>query len=398
MRVAFIAVTLLLLGAVSAPPPAGAQHPMGGGSSAVGQELAASAHRTLGCFNCHRRARAARPRGTHAWPVTPPRRSTSRKVLMAWRFGVTPSVPTCVSCHGSHGVKSARSSDAPTSRSEQPATRGTCHRKASAEFLAGVHGEALLRAARSPTPACTTCHGRHLAATSATPRSPVSTTALPDTCGACHVIAHLQFGRSVHGSAVARSVPHAPTCATCRGAHAIDPVTAAYAPTSGLRVAGETCARCHASVRIAEMHDLPVKVVEDFRGSYHRVVGARGDRRVANCASCRGAHEIRPSSNPFSRTYPANLARTCGGRLTASRQAKTRDEEIKLAGAKAMFWGVAPPWNLLLGAGLGVWLILTPSVLGNGLGRPQRPPRWRPDRDRRGDRRRPCGAAKPPRG
>jgi nucleoside-diphosphate-sugar epimerase/uncharacterized membrane protein len=33
--------------------------------------------------------------------------------------------------------------------------------------------------------------------------------------------------------------------------------------------------------------------------------------------------------------------------------------------AKAMVWGVALPWNLLLGAGLGIWLMLAPSVLGS---------------------------------
>ena len=32
--------------------------------------------------------------------------------------------------------------------------------------------------------------------------------------------------------------------------------------------------------------------------------------------------------------------------------------------AKAMVWGVALPWNLLLTAGLGVWLMLAPTVLG----------------------------------
>ena len=32
--------------------------------------------------------------------------------------------------------------------------------------------------------------------------------------------------------------------------------------------------------------------------------------------------------------------------------------------AKAMVWGVAMPWNLLLTVGLGLWLMLTPSVLG----------------------------------
>ena len=33
--------------------------------------------------------------------------------------------------------------------------------------------------------------------------------------------------------------------------------------------------------------------------------------------------------------------------------------------AKAMVWGVAMPWNLLLSVGLGVWLMLAPSVLGS---------------------------------
>lgn len=33
--------------------------------------------------------------------------------------------------------------------------------------------------------------------------------------------------------------------------------------------------------------------------------------------------------------------------------------------AKAMAWGVAVPWNLLLSAGFGVWVMLTPSVLGS---------------------------------
>jgi nucleoside-diphosphate-sugar epimerase/uncharacterized membrane protein len=33
--------------------------------------------------------------------------------------------------------------------------------------------------------------------------------------------------------------------------------------------------------------------------------------------------------------------------------------------AKAMVWGVAMPWNLLLCVGLGVWLMLAPSVLGS---------------------------------
>jgi cytochrome b subunit of formate dehydrogenase len=60
------------------------------------------------------------------------------------------------------------------------------------------------------------------------------------------------------------------------------------------------------------MHDLPIEVVRDFRGSFHGLAGAAGDRRVANCASCHGYHDIQPSISPLSRIYPANLGTTCG--------------------------------------------------------------------------------------
>ena len=36
-----------------------------------------------------------------------------------------------------------------------------------------------------------------------------------------------------------------------------------------------------------------------------------------------------------------------------------------VVGGKAMVWGVALPWNLLLSAAVGVWLMLTPSALGS---------------------------------
>jgi hypothetical protein len=36
-----------------------------------------------------------------------------------------------------------------------------------------------------------------------------------------------------------------------------------------------------------------------------------------------------------------------------------------VVGVKAMVWGVAMPWNLLLSVGIGVWLVFTPSALGS---------------------------------
>lgn len=308
-----MAVMVGVLGLLSARAVT-AEHGMEGGADTVRSELAESVHRNLGCGSCHgmpehapaggpqascggchERAAAAFARGPHG---------------VALRRGAS-DAPTCVSCHGSHGVKPARAEGSPASPWRVPVTCGRCHRQAADEFMASAHGRALVaRAAGAPS--CAACHGAHEAAGALTPSSRVARSRVADTCGTCHVEARLEFGRSVHGTAVVRGVLHAPTCTTCHGVHAIPAPQGPRSPTSTLRVAGETCARCHASVRITEMHDLPDAVVQDFRGSFHGLAGAAGDRRVANCASCHGFHEIRPSSSPFSRTNPENLGRTCG--------------------------------------------------------------------------------------
>jgi len=46
--------------------------------------------------------------------------------------------------------------------------------------------------------------------------------------------------------------------------------------------------------------------------SYHGLAVAQGSVKAANCASCHGAHEILPSSDPRSSINPKNLEKTCG--------------------------------------------------------------------------------------
>jgi nucleoside-diphosphate-sugar epimerase/uncharacterized membrane protein len=52
-----------------------------------------------------------------------------------------------------------------------------------------------------------------------------------------------------------------------------------------------------------------------------------------------------------------------GGKLRAAPDAVAIRPDV--VSAKAMVWGVALPWNLLVSAGLGVWLMLTPYLLGS---------------------------------
>ena len=133
-----------------------------------------------------------------------------------------------------------------------------------------------------------------------------------ETCGSCHKRALNAYLLSVHAVAFRRGTPHTATCIECHGSHSVQAIKNSEAPTSKLLVSTETCARCHGALSLTAMHRLPPNVVPDYRASFHGLFAALGDQRVANCASCHGYHEIRPSWDPLSTVNRANLGQTCG--------------------------------------------------------------------------------------
>ncbi|MGE3843878.1 MAG: hypothetical protein AB7I50_20080 [Vicinamibacterales bacterium] len=119
-----------------------------------------------------------------------------------------------------------------------------------------------------------------------------------DDCLACHSDPDL---KRANGSSVA-----------------VEPTRLAASVHGQLQLA---CVDCHADLATAELphaeklqpaqcvscHDEPVA---RFAASVHGTAATQG--RAVSCASCHGAHDILPSSEPTSRTYHLNLAGTCG--------------------------------------------------------------------------------------
>ncbi len=73
---------------------------------------------------------------------------------------------------------------------------------------------------------------------------------------------------------------------------------------------------------------------ETFSDSYHGLAVEGGSVAVANCASCHGAHNIKPSSDSTSTISKANVVKTCGGchpgankRFTVGKIHITRQDE-----------------------------------------------------------------------
>ena len=317
---ASLLVGFLALVGATAPAVAQGEHvPEGvGGTAAVAaaDALRASVHRQLSCMSCHGEHFSPIDRGAQLL-VCGRCHTVAAQQLQSQAHGRALAAgaevaPTCVGCHGSHGVTSRWDPTSRTHFTQVSQQCGSCHLDALEDFTAGIHGQ------RRPGPAvpnaatCVSCHGAHAVGGTGDAESSTARRRVAMTCAPCHQDAFHGYRVSAHAVAVAAGDPHAPTCVDCHRPHRTAAIDAVDSPVSALRVSEETCARCHESVELTERHGVPIEVVGDFRDSFHGLVLAAGDRRVANCASCHGTHEIRPASDPLSTVHRDNLDTTCG--------------------------------------------------------------------------------------
>lgn len=155
-----------------------------------------------------------------------------------------PNVAECVSCHGSHDIRSAKDVKSKVYATNIPQTCATCHSNAEYmkpyriptnqydQFVSSVHGQALLVKKDVGAPACNSCHGNHGA-------TPPGVSSISKVCGTCHALNADLFAVSPHKKAFDdRKLPE---CETCHGNHAIIAAT-----NQLLGVTGEAvCSRCH---------------------------------------------------------------------------------------------------------------------------------------------------------
>jgi cytochrome b subunit of formate dehydrogenase len=207
----------------------------------------------------------------------------------------------CVKCHPGREAY-------PHPAGLKNATCETCHAAVVGDQRRSVHAEAARRGVAA-APDCGVCHGGVHEVKLA--RSVEFHRQVPDLCGMCHGEILAQFNASVHGAALAKGRPEAPVCTSCHGEHAILPASRAESTIFPTRIP-ETCGQCHGNVRLSRRYGLPADRLVSFEASYHGLAARAGSITVANCASCHGAHDVLPSSNPDSRIHPRNLGKTCG--------------------------------------------------------------------------------------
>ncbi len=151
---------------------------------ALGAVLTAHPPEKLGeargsCARCHPAQQRAYVEGAHGAPGSGPGTGIA-----------PPAPPSCVTCHGSHGVRPAGSRAFVVALADRCSG---CHAERGEEFYErNYHGKETLLGRRDVA-VCTDCHGAHTILGAEDPRSPVSPPNRLATCRRCHPGATANF-------------------------------------------------------------------------------------------------------------------------------------------------------------------------------------------------------------
>lgn len=312
--------------------PPGVTDSAGRALAVDGERYAGAAHGILPCTTCHADAATVPHEAAPGRVEVEPCAACHAEAVAAHRGSVhgvpegvkTPPAASCADCHGDlHTVTPGREPASPVHWTQQAGTCARCHARVPVgeasripvvrpveAYLGSTHARAVQAGRRGAV--CADCHGSHAITRSTDPRSSIWPGHVPETCGGCHATIFAAYRTSVHGEALERGVRDAPSCTDCHGEHRILGVGEPASPVFAANLPGETCGRCHARARFSEKYGLAPGQVSAFRDSYHGLALRAGRLSVANCSSCHGVHDIRPSADPRSHVHGANLGETCG--------------------------------------------------------------------------------------
>lgn len=231
--------------------------------------------------------------------------------------------PQCLDCHTTNIVPSGNREDSVKAKLALDKLCLDCHTHRARKNGSGVSAEFFLKynesvhhstlAAGNPKAAsCVDCHTAHDVTHPSDPTSPMNRLNIAVTCGTCHGDISHTFSESIHGTALAKGNKEAPTCTSCHGEHEILSPSDPRSRVSPLHVSAEVCSPCHGSLRLSTKFGLPGNRIASFEDSFHGLANKAGNTEVANCASCHGVHDIRPSWDPKSAIHKNNIAATCG--------------------------------------------------------------------------------------
>jgi hypothetical protein len=226
------------------------------------------------------------------------------------RAGGNKVAASCGDCHGTHDIAKTSDPASRMSHANVEKTCAACHGNAElvekahlpggnigSMYHDSIHGQAMAKktSAQVAVPTCTNCHGAHDMRPKSDPASRVARANIPATCGSCHMNVKATWEKSQHGKLRQSNVLQAPGCTDCHSTHEIKQH---LDPKFQLAVIDQ-CGTCHADF------------ASTYRDTFHGQVTKLGFSQIATCASCHGAHEVLPASDPMSKVSARNRVATC---------------------------------------------------------------------------------------
>ncbi len=240
--------------------------------------------------------------------------------FMAPETGANPLTVSCKDCHGTHDIKGKSEYDSTIFPINLPSTCEKCHLQRVAakkepgfigQYRESVHFRALKKSGLTISANCSNCHGAHDIKTVSDPLALVSRKNIIPTCGTCHVGIQRDYLDGVHGKDYVKGIKDVPVCTDCHSEHNILSPQDLNSTVYTTKVA-EVCSRCHDNVALSREYGFLTSRFRTYSQTFHGTASRYGETRVANCASCHGFHDIRPSADPKSSINSENLPATCG--------------------------------------------------------------------------------------
>jgi len=295
----------------------------------IKQKINSSIHGEVGlsCLDCHQDLKGIKE-FPHAEKLQPAACASCHvNVMKDWEKSIHARASAmglarvhCSDCHGGHEVRPASDPQSSIFPLNLPRTCERCHlgqveTPRGQEFIRqyenSIHFRALEKAGLTISANCSHCHGSHDILSIEDPEAKTSRKKIVYTCGQCHVGIQQAYLEGVHGLDYIKGIKDVPVCTDCHLEHNILPSSDARSSIYATKVAA-VCSRCHDDQAIARQYGMLTARWKTYSETYHGTASRYGDIRVANCASCHGYHDIRPSSDPKSSIHPANIPQTCG--------------------------------------------------------------------------------------
>ncbi len=244
-----------------------------------------------------------------------------------------PDAPTCLDCHGQHGIQKRVVPTSPTFPRNVPDLCANCHRqgetaaaRVESNHLArrldqtaldplaaleealesappvesygmSIHGKGLYESGLLVTATCPSCHLAHAVQPRTDPTSSIHRSNISATCGACHHGIAEVFMTSVHWVDDGENGDDGdkPTCESCHTSHSISRTDLGDFRLTMM----SQCGNCH------------IEEAETFFDTFHGKVSRLGDEGAAKCYDCHGTHDIHPTADPRSLLSRRNVVGTC---------------------------------------------------------------------------------------